>query len=91
MIAACPSCGARYRIDGGRVPPQGARLNCVKCSATFRVNRPATQSAAPAAAGSARRVLVADPDPEAGKVTVDAVSNIVRPIDWSDAPQSNHW
>ncbi len=56
------------------MPPQGARLNCVKCSATFRVNRPPKQSAAPAAAGSPRLVLVADPDPEAGKVTVDALA-----------------
>ena len=74
MIAACPSCGARYRIDGGRVPSQGARLRCVKCSSTFRVNLSPKQSAAPGAAGSPRLVLVADPDPEAGKVTAGTLA-----------------
>ena len=74
MIAACPSCGARYRIDGGRVPSQGARLRCVKCSAAFRVNPSPKESAAPGAAGSPRLVLVADPDPEVGKLTAGALA-----------------
>ncbi len=75
MIAACPSCGARYRIGGGRVPSQGARLRCAKCSATFRVNPSSTESAAPGGAGSPRLVLIADADPEAGKLTASALSD----------------
>src|SRR5262245_34965171 len=41
MIAACPHCGARYRIERERLPAQGARLRCSRCEAIFRVNPPA--------------------------------------------------
>ena len=75
MIAACPSCGARYRIGGGRVPSQGARLRCAKCSANFRVTPSSKESAAPGAAGSPRLVLVADADPEAGKLTAGTLAS----------------
>src|SRR5262245_46897429 len=45
MIAACPHCGARYRIERERVPAQGARLRCSRCEAIFRVNPPAPAAA----------------------------------------------
>jgi len=51
MIAACPKCRARYRIDAARLGPQGMRLRCSKCEAVFRVAPPAAQ--APVAEGSA--------------------------------------
>lgn len=41
MIGACPKCGARYRIDVARLPAEGARLRCSRCSAVFRVRPPA--------------------------------------------------
>lgn len=84
MIAACPQCGARYRIERERLPAQGARLRCSRCEAIFRVNAPREEPAAEPlretqAAESAvargpgpelprRIVLVADPDIEAGKL-----------------------
>lgn len=40
MIAACPRCAARYRLDPRRIGPQGARLRCAKCEAVFRVRSP---------------------------------------------------
>lgn len=40
MIAACPRCAARYRVDPERIGPQGARLRCAKCEAVFRVRSP---------------------------------------------------
>ena len=40
MIAACPRCAARYRLDSRRVGPQGARLRCARCEAVFRVRSP---------------------------------------------------
>jgi predicted Zn finger-like uncharacterized protein len=50
MIAACPKCGARYRIERGRLRPQGTRLRCSRCEAVFRVSPPpATQQPAEAA------------------------------------------
>jgi len=49
MIAACPRCSARYRIDSERLRPEGVRLRCSRCEAVFRV-RPPTPSAESAAA-----------------------------------------
>ena len=45
MIAACPQCGARYRIERERLPAQGARLRCSRCEAIFRVNAPRAEPA----------------------------------------------
>jgi len=45
MIAACPKCSARYRIEKGRLRPEGARLRCSRCDAVFRVRPPETESA----------------------------------------------
>ncbi|MBW1885250.1 MAG: zinc-ribbon domain-containing protein, partial [Deltaproteobacteria bacterium] len=40
MIAACPKCTARYRVDESRIGPGGAKLKCAKCQALFRVLAP---------------------------------------------------
>jgi predicted Zn finger-like uncharacterized protein len=40
MIAACPKCGARYRIERGRLRRDGTRLRCSRCEAVFRVSPP---------------------------------------------------
>src|SRR5262249_39723332 len=45
MIAACPQCGARYRIERDRLPAAGARLRCSRCEAIFRVSPPAPSAA----------------------------------------------
>jgi len=51
MIAACPRCGAKYRVDAGKIGADGARLRCAKCEAVFRVRAPEpAPAAAPAAA-----------------------------------------
>ncbi len=56
MIAVCPKCSARYRVDSARLGPEGAKLRCTKCSALFLVrvpnapSRPAAVSPASAAA-----------------------------------------
>ena len=39
MIAACPKCSARYRVDPEKLGA-GARLRCTKCEAVFRVQAP---------------------------------------------------
>jgi len=70
MIAGCPTCAARYRIDTAKLPAEGARLRCSRCETVFRVRAPEeeTGSAAPAArsAAPARRSPppAAPPDPE---------------------------
>jgi predicted Zn finger-like uncharacterized protein len=49
MIAACPKCGARYRIDPERLRADGVRLRCSKCEAVFRVTPPPAQAETAAA------------------------------------------
>jgi predicted Zn finger-like uncharacterized protein len=43
MIAACPRCAARYRIEKDKLRPDGVRLRCAKCEAVFRVRPPASE------------------------------------------------
>jgi predicted Zn finger-like uncharacterized protein len=38
-------CAARYRIDPGRLRPEGARLRCARCEAVFRVVPPRDERA----------------------------------------------
>ncbi|MCA9503325.1 MAG: zinc-ribbon domain-containing protein [Myxococcales bacterium] len=40
MIAGCPKCSARYRVDAEKIGPNGAKLRCTKCSAVFLVRAP---------------------------------------------------
>ena len=88
MIASCPKCAARYRIERQRIEPAGARLRCSRCQVVFRVRPPARAAdeappevSEPAAAPpSARqreapgpRVLVATPNADLGKETCAAL------------------
>ena len=40
MIAACPKCAARYRIEREKLKPEGVRLRCTRCEAVFKVRPP---------------------------------------------------
>ena len=42
MIAACPKCEARYRIEREKLGTEGVRLRCSKCQAVFRVRAPSS-------------------------------------------------
>lgn len=94
MIAACPKCSARYRVDAARLGPEGAKLRCTKCSALFLVrvpNAPVPRAAAmasgpapvqastPDTTDSSCRVLVADSDAARGKVSIDAIRSFGIP------------
>jgi predicted Zn finger-like uncharacterized protein len=50
MIAACPKCAARYRIERERLEAGGVRLRCARCEAVFRVRPPPLEAAQPAPA-----------------------------------------
>jgi len=65
MIAACPGCGARYRVDAARVGSGGARVRCGRCEAVFRVEVPTLRGS---------HFLVADADAERAKQTEAFVS-----------------
>jgi len=62
MIAACPKCSARYRIERDRLGPEGARLRCTRCEAIFRVRAPAPEP--PPAAAEPRDHGYTSPDAE---------------------------
>ncbi len=49
MIAGCPKCAARYRIDTAKLRPEGARLRCSRCETVFRVQPDAEEAPAPIA------------------------------------------
>ncbi len=70
MVAGCPKCSARYRVDADRIGPEGAKLRCTKCSAVFLVRPPRARAAvadpSPPEVGSAavERPAASVPDPE---------------------------
>jgi predicted Zn finger-like uncharacterized protein len=54
MIAACPRCAARYRIEKEKLRAEGVRLRCAKCDAVFRVRPPEDAAPEPAAPAEPR-------------------------------------
>jgi len=86
MIAACPKCSTRYRVENDRLAGDGMRLRCTRCQAVFRVRPPGAVAAlvepqveaqptpVPQPPDRSRLVLVADSDAEEGKVTAAAVA-----------------
>jgi predicted Zn finger-like uncharacterized protein len=86
MIAACPKCSTRYRVENERLTAEGVRLRCTRCQAVFRVRPPgavaplvepqveAQPTPMPQPPDRSRLVLIADSDAEEGKVTAAAVA-----------------
>lgn len=60
MIAACPKCSARYRIERDRLRPEGVRLRCSRCEAVFRVRAPESR---PEARPAPEPVAAVEPPP----------------------------
>lgn len=84
MIAACPKCSARYRIERERVPVEGVRLRCSRCEAVFRVRAPG-ESAASARAPEPVRVVESPPPPPP---SVEAPASPPRPSEPPPAPEA---
>lgn len=61
MVAGCPKCSARYRVDVDRIGPDGAKLRCTKCSAVFLVRAPKPAAVAPPPAPAAPESVVDTP------------------------------
>ncbi len=43
MIAECPKCHTRYKIDENRVPAAGVKVRCKKCDSVIAIRRPSSQ------------------------------------------------
>ena len=63
MIASCPKCKARYRIEREKLRSEGVRLRCARCQAIFRVRLPEPAASVPEEppAASEPRVPAAPP------------------------------
>jgi len=81
MIAACPKCEARYRVDEAKVGPDGARLRCARCSAVFRVRAPGATASSGAPAAEFRR-----PSASPATTTAAAPQNDARASHRAPAP-----
>lgn len=74
MIAACPKCKARFKIDESRMTLSGVKLRCSKCRTVFGVRKRSheTEVKVSKPVKSAYTVLIANSDP--------AVCNMVAEI-----------
>jgi predicted Zn finger-like uncharacterized protein len=64
MIAACPKCAARFRIERERLAAGSVRLRCSRCEAVFRVRAPEVpEPVKPAERPAAHAPLQAPHDP----------------------------
>jgi predicted Zn finger-like uncharacterized protein len=64
MIAACPKCAARYRIERERLHAGSVRLRCARCEAVFRVRPPEGPEVAPAPAPARAAAAPAPAEPK---------------------------
>lgn len=75
MIAACPKCKARFKLDESKIPPAGVKLRCSKCRTIFAIKRKAVpgeiKKPQPPKAYS---VLIANSDPS----ICDAVEDLMK-------------
>jgi predicted Zn finger-like uncharacterized protein len=73
MVAGCPKCSARYKVDANRIGPEGAKLRCTKCSAVFLVRAPRP------AAGATGREADGATTSSGAKATAQAVDDNADP------------
>lgn len=75
MIAACPKCKARFRLDESKMPPAGVKLRCSKCRTVFAVRKKAAEAEMKThPAAMAHQVLIANNDPS----ICDAVEEMLK-------------
>jgi predicted Zn finger-like uncharacterized protein len=67
MIATCPNCSSRYRLDEDKIPGRGARITCPSCSHKFVVYRPKEQ-----------RVVIGAAPPRGLPVTIQKKGQLSR-------------
>lgn len=81
MIAVCPKCSARYRVDSARLGPEGAKLRCTKCSALFLVRVPNASSQPAAVSPASAAGPVAIPAVRAAQTPSPIQAPVPAPVD----------
>jgi predicted Zn finger-like uncharacterized protein len=67
VVVTCPKCKVRLKVDEAKLPPQGSRFKCPRCSAVLLVKKPV----APAKKTlDGRKIIVAHSRPEICDLTV---------------------
>lgn len=78
MIAACPNCQAKFKIDESKMPAAGVKLRCSKCRTVFAVARKTAEiEARKETSAKSYRVLIANSD----KVICSRVEEILKTED----------
>jgi predicted Zn finger-like uncharacterized protein len=72
VVVTCPKCKVRLKVDEAKLPPQGSRFKCPKCSAVLLVKKPA---AAAKKNLDGRKVIVAHSKPEVRDLTVSLLKD----------------
>src|SRR5262247_2037648 len=80
MIAGCPKCAARYRIDPAKLRPEGARLRCSRCETVFRVQPDPVPAAAPVSTAPAALRGAAPASPPRAPAAAPRSAPVARPI-----------
>lgn len=64
MIAACPKCKTRFKIDESKMAGAGVKLRCSRCRTVFAVRKKAAgrETKAPSGAAKSYKVLIANSD-----------------------------
>jgi predicted Zn finger-like uncharacterized protein len=66
VVVTCPKCKVRLKVDEAKLPPQGARFKCPRCSAVLLVKKPV----APARKDlDGQKIIVAHSRPEIRELT----------------------
>ncbi|HVP28390.1 MAG TPA: zinc-ribbon domain-containing protein [Myxococcota bacterium] len=77
MIAVCPKCSARYRVDTDKLGDGEAKLRCSRCQAVFRVRAPAAAPAEPAEPQVARAAAAPPPAAPAAAAPLDRARTVL--------------
>jgi predicted Zn finger-like uncharacterized protein len=84
MIAGCPKCGARYRVEREKLAAGGVRLRCAKCDCVFRVRAPEadpnTQDRTQLQHGPPPRVAAAPADAKPSAAQPPVVAKAAAPL-----------
>jgi predicted Zn finger-like uncharacterized protein len=73
VVVTCPKCKVRLKVDETKLPPQGSRFKCPKCTTILLVKKPAAATVKKTL--DERKVIVAHSKPEIRDLTVSLLKD----------------